>query len=100
MNTDQDISRSQRRARKQLMDATETAMETAHGRHFARWVLDRAGLFDPNADPGRRELGLEIVNLMNEIDPHLFVGLMRDGANEIVARRANANKDRGDEDVS
>lgn len=94
-------SRSQRKAVKQLHDNLSAAMEHGPTRYVLRWVLDAAGLFASDADRGSREVALGIVAQLNEIDPHLFVRLMQEGADDIVRRRNEArgvDPDDGEDD--
>lgn len=103
MLDDQDMSRSERRAKKELMDRARRALGNEDTRYLMRWVLEQTGMFKPaftgNSttffNEGRREVGLEIVGLLNEIDPYEFVRLMKDGADEIVRKR---NEARGQSD--
>lgn len=100
------LTRSERKTRKKLLDAAGAALGNANTRYLLRWVLDRAGLFEPSFtgnsgtfyNEGKRDLGLELVNLLNEIDPYEFVRLMKEGADEIVELRNSKDQGEGRED--
>lgn len=83
-------------ARKEFLDRVQRALGNEDTRYFLRWVLDRSGVLqasfslDPNETAfveGGRALGLEIVGVLNEIDPYEFVRLMKEAADEVVRAR-------------
>jgi hypothetical protein len=96
------LSRRQKRDRAQFEGDLEEVLKTGHGRRVLRWVLERSGMFtsthDPAYETGRRELGLEIVNAMNAVEPYAFVTLMKEGADEIAKLRSEARRKRNVED--
>lgn len=100
------MTRSQRKARKDLLDHTRAALGNESTRYLLRWTLDQAGLFDPSFtgnsqtfyNEGRRSLGLELLALLNEIDPYEFVRLMKEGADDVVLLRNKAKRGLTDED--
>jgi len=95
-------SRAQRKARKKLKDAVKTALQNEDTRYFVRWLLDTAGIYNTSQDAitaGRRDLGLEVVAMLNDIDPYEYVRLMKESADDIVLKRNKARKEGEDEDV-
>lgn len=98
MNNEEHITRSQKKARKELIDRVRAALADPNTRYLLRWVLERAGMFDQaftgNSqtffNEGKREVGLEVVALLNEVDPYEFVRLMKEGADEVVQKRNQA----------
>lgn len=98
MSTEDNISRSQKKARKELLEHARAAMADPSTRYLMRWVLERSGMFEQaftgNShtffNEGKREVGLEIVALLNEVDPYEFVRLMKEGADDVVHKRNQA----------
>ena len=111
MNDETHMSRSQRKAAKEVLNNLEAALKHEPTRVVLRWVFDRAGLFetsystDPNAtafSEGQRSVALELIAAMNEIDPYEVVRLMKEGADDIVTLRLQAKKNArsgGDDDA-
>ena len=95
-----DASRTARQARNDLIKAAQAALAHDPTRKLLRWVLDQTGLFDPaftgNSstfyNEGKRDVGLNIIALLNEIDPYEFVRLMKEGADDIVRKRNEARR--------
>lgn len=87
------------RERREMMLSIQHALTSPETRTLLRWVLQRTGMFDPaftgNSttfyNEGRRDVGLEIVAMLNEIDPYEFVRLMKEGVDATVLKR-NAEK--------
>lgn len=97
------LSRRQKRAYNDTARDLAAVLDTPQGSRFVRWVLERCGVFlsaqSGQYDPGRREMGLELIRAMDAISPHAFVQLMQDGANETVEHlSAQRRKDTDDED--
>ncbi len=95
-------TRSQRKAAREVLDNLEAALDHEPTRVVLRWVIDQSGLFEPTRglDPqtmafaeGQRSVALEMIAAMNEIDPYHVVRLMKEGADDIVTLRAQANKE-------
>lgn len=105
MMDDLDLSRSAKRARTELLDAARRALANEDARRLFRWVLDKTGLFEQGFtgnsstffNEGKREIGLELVALLNEIDPYEFVRLMKEGADDVVRKRNLERKDERDD---
>lgn len=103
MNIEVEMSRSQRQARNELVENTRAALAHGPTRYLMRWILDQAGIFEPaftgNSGTfyaeGKRELGLEVIALFNEVDPYEFVRLMKEGADDVVQKRNEARKAEG-----
>ena len=90
----------------QLLDTFRVALGHEPTRKLLRWVLDQTGMFgtaytgDSAATfyrEGRRDVGLEIVAMVNQIDPYEFVRLMKEGVDDLVIAR-NAERDAQDVD--
>ena|SRR6056297_443987 len=102
--TEEVPSRGQRKAQKQLLDNTRAALAHGPTRLLLRWLLDRTGMFGQPVEDGslerflgRRDVGIELLELMNELDPYEFVRLQKEAADDIVQRRNEAKK-RGEDD--
>jgi len=104
MSYEPGISRREKKARKDLLDNTRAALAHDPTRQLMRWILDRTGMFgQPDQATverfmGRRDVGIELLELMNELDPYEFVRLQKEAADDIVELR-NANKTEEQDDV-
>ena len=75
-------------------------LRTAEGRRFIRRLLTEAGLYefspqglDPQAmvyAAAKRDFGLLIVAMVNEVDPRAFVTLTREAADEATRLAKNS----------
>ncbi len=90
------LSRAEKKARKELVDATRVALQNESTRYLVRWLLQRSGVLSVGVDEGRRSLGVEVIAVLNEVDPYEFVRIMKEGADEVVLKR---NRDRKTPDV-
>jgi hypothetical protein len=105
MSNDDSLTRSQKKARNELLDRARKALVNEDTRYLLRWLMDQTGMFDlsyrvdggTEYNEGRRSIGLELVALLNQIDPYEFVRLMKDGADEIVRLRSNARSEQDDD---
>lgn len=91
------ISRSQRTQRKRLHEALERSLRSDDGKLLLRWVIDLAGIYS-DAPFERRSVGLDIIAELNEVEPHGYVLLMKEGADELLRMRA-AKPEEDDEDA-
>lgn len=94
-----------RTPQEQMLDTFRVALSNEPTRKLLRWVLDQTGMFDTTFTgdsatfyrEGRRDIGLEIVAMLNQIDPYEFVRLMKEGVDDLVIAR-NAERDAQDVD--
>lgn len=102
MTNKNDLSRRQRKQFNQLASDMSAVLETGQGRRVMRWLLDRSGVFMSNQstefDPGRREMGLELIKAMDAADPFAFVRLMQEGARELAELTVADKRTETDED--
>ena len=97
--TDNDhMSRSQKKAEKEFLEAFALALKDGNTRVVLRWIIDQCGVFDTSFtgnsttfyNEGRRSVALDVIGMMNAVDPYEVVRLMKDGADDVVTRRNEA----------
>jgi len=100
MEQDNKPSRTQAKAQKDLEQSLQRALGNGDARIIFRWILDTCGTFDPSFtgnsttfyNEGRRSVALELMGLMNAVDPYEVVRLMKEAADEVVEKRNKQRK--------
>lgn len=73
-----------------------TVMNTPEGRNVLRRIIDMSGVFEKDAHPERRGVGLALIAELTAINPHIFPKMMMEGANELVLMNKPNTEDQSD----
>lgn len=85
--------------REELETATRLLMQNLQLRPFLWWLLEQCGIYRQNMSAnsamylmeGQRSIGLQVIALMDEVDPTAYPAMLLDAAKTELARRVNAN---------
>lgn len=92
MSTEMETSRREGQRLNEFVEDLSVVRSTRQGRRFVRWIIERSGVFlsanDPAFDPGKRELGLELINALSFDDPYALPALLKEGADDVVRMKA------------
>lgn len=77
-----ELSRRQKAKLKDQQREFRAVLAHEPSRRFLRRLIDVAGVFNPTAELGQRQIGLWVIEEINRADPHAFGRLLTEAANE------------------
>jgi hypothetical protein len=95
-------SRAMKRARAELRDAVRAALDHPPTRRLLVHIMDMSGLLSANPAlsgivEGRRQMGLDIVHVLEQVQPDILAQLLLE-ARAVRARASSGADDQSEED--
>jgi len=92
MNDQTASSRRERQMQNEQLNQLREALQHPPTRVVIRWLLHDCGIYDVGVHEERRAVGLGLIHAIGEVDPYEYVRLMKEGADDLVARRSKTQK--------